>query len=246
MDDTQLSPTSLDDQTDSSGSATKDETFLNRLQQAMPLIAALSRTASQSSVPDDDAHWQGALADTNRIFAATNQEGGGLANTVFDAPSMPADVLNYGTSANAAEMSANNPADAGWHRDPGFVDQHDINDARSWYNPRKYLPDLGGAEQIANEELGKFSRHHNDVGDALRHYEWSRRMSEEIGPVTSYLAGVGHEVVGTLNGQPWNEMMMDLHNNKVGRGAANSGAGIDWSQLKTAPDSVEPTYDSYP
>jgi hypothetical protein len=108
------------------------------------------------------------------------------------------------------------------------------------------LPGFGGAEQIAKEELGKFSRHHNDLGDALRHYEWSRRMSEEIGPATSWISGVGHEVSGTMHEQPWNEMMMDLHNNMIGRRDVNSGAPIDQSRLKTAPDSEDPTYDSYP
>ncbi len=69
---------------------------------------------------------------------------------------------------------------------------------------------INKAIAIGNEELAKRNRDHNNEGDAMRHAEWSRRMSEEIGPTTSWVAGVAHEAEGLLAGQPWSETMMDI------------------------------------
>jgi hypothetical protein len=62
--------------------------------------------------------------------------------------------------------------------------------------PVRSLPDYGKARAIAMEEL-RLHRGHNDIDDALRHAEWSCRMTKEIGP---YTAGVGHEIDGWLHG----------------------------------------------
>lgn len=49
------------------------------------------------------------------------------------------------------------------------------------------------------------------------------------------LAGTGHEIEGTLKGQPLSEMLMDLHNNSVGRGAGMNNSSVDPSRLWTLP-----------
>jgi hypothetical protein len=96
------------------------------------------------------------------------------------------------------------------------------------------LPDYGAAENIAHEELA-LHHGHNDMDDAMRHADWNRRMYSEIGPFTAWSSGVGHELTGLLQGQPWNEMEMDLHNNAEGRQAASEGRPIDTSKLQTKP-----------
>ncbi|MBK8970023.1 MAG: RHS repeat-associated core domain-containing protein [Hahellaceae bacterium] len=96
---------------------------------------------------------------------------------------------------------------------------------------------FGHAYDLARYELARPGHGgHNDHSDASRHSEWSRRMCEEINPFTSWAAGVGHEIDGLLNGQPWNEFMMDLHNNQEGRNAASEGRPVDPSNLVTSPD----------
>lgn len=72
---------------------------------------------------------------------------------------------------------------------------------------------------------------HNNIGDANRHAEWSRRMYQEINPVTSYTAGYLYELENLVRGQTINETLMDLHNNAIGRTAAASNTRIDQSQL---------------
>jgi hypothetical protein len=89
--------------------------------------------------------------------------------------------------------------------------------------------------EIANEELRRGGGH-NGVGDAYRHAEWMRRTTAETNSCTAWIAGTGHELDGMINGQPWDEMMMmDLHNNGVGREAGREGAPIDGSRLWTLP-----------
>lgn len=66
----------------------------------------------------------------------------------------------------------------------------------------------------------------------MRHAEWSHRMVQEINLFTAWVAGTGHEIQGMLHGQPWAEMLMDLHNNAVGR---RSGSTINQSLLWTLP-----------
>ena len=42
-------------------------------------------------------------------------------------------------------------------------------------------------------------------------------MMNEIDWPTAFFAGWGHELEGLFNGQPLEEMFMDLHNNAMGR-----------------------------
>jgi RHS repeat-associated protein len=106
-----------------------------------------------------------------------------------------------------------------------------------WWDPRTYPPIdwYERAYDIAQQELA-LHQGHNDFDDAMRHADWSRRMSEEIGPFTSWSTGVCHELQGMAEGQPMDEMQMDLHNNAVGRAAGEAGTDIDISQLQTSPN----------
>ena len=103
---------------------------------------------------------------------------------------------------------------------------------------------FGRARQIAYEELAKYPTSHNDIGDARRHSEWMQRTTAETNTFTAWVAGTGHEIQGMLAGQPMNEMIMDLHNNAVGREAGRNGTSIDQSQLYTLPLSGQNYYDS--
>jgi hypothetical protein len=109
-----------------------------------------------------------------------------------------------------------------------------------WDLPANY----GRAREIAREELQKRPTQHNDIGDAMRHAEWNRRMVEETNSFTAWTAGVGHEVEGLLQGQPLSEAMMDLHNNAVGRAAGSAGMPVDPNRLITSPDNAS-SYNPY-
>ena len=106
----------------------------------------------------------------------------------------------------------------------------------------KYIPDLGRAMEIGDKVLDAMPGHNNS-GDANRHAVWSHRMYQEINPVTSYTAGYLYELENLLGGQPINEMLMDLHNNAVGRAAAASGTMVDQSRLIVV-DPSEPYIDA--
>lgn len=69
----------------------------------------------------------------------------------------------------------------------------------------------------------------------MRHAEWMQRTVQETNVFTAWVAGTGYEIEGALNGQPINEMIMDLHNNAVGRSAGSNGVQIDSGQLWTLP-----------
>jgi RHS repeat-associated protein len=121
-----------------------------------------------------------------------------------------------------------------------------IVNAPSFWNSQ--LPDYTKARAISDEELANHLGH-NDLDDAIRHADWSRRMEVEIGPFTAWSSGVGHEIEGIFNrpkgmtiGQYLNESLMDLHNNSVGRNAGASGAPIDNSQLITSPSNTSINY----
>lgn len=90
------------------------------------------------------------------------------------------------------------------------------------------------ALQIAEEELRK-RRGHNDCEDAMRHANWNKRMAEELGYWYALLFGAGHELEGLFQGQPFQELRMDLHNNSAGRNAA--GGSINPNALQTSPGS---------
>ena len=71
---------------------------------------------------------------------------------------------------------------------------------------------------------------HNDIRDARRHALWSKEMYE-INPTYSKILGYGNEIKGFIFGQPHNELMMDLHNNHVGREAARLNIPISRDSL---------------
>jgi hypothetical protein len=130
-----------------------------------------------------------------------------------------------------------------------------IDPARRWWNlPAKYA----AADRIKNEVLQKYPGW-NNAGDALRHAELSRRMADEIGPVTSAVAGLAHELENTIpapssdrlkGAPPWGrdhiqsnwhgqrrpEWDMDLHNNAAGIRAALLGRPVDPASLQTRPN----------
>lgn len=62
-----------------------------------------------------------------------------------------------------------------------------------------------------------------------------RRTTAETNTLTAWLAGTGHEIEGAFKGQPWDEMLMDLHNNSVGRDAGRNNSVVDPRNLWTLP-----------
>ena len=109
---------------------------------------------------------------------------------------------------------------------PGMNKIPNSNDLWWEFNFRK-------AKKIADELLEKYPGH-NDINDAKRHAEWSKRMAEEINQLTAYLAGILHELDNMLNNdQSFDELLMDLNNNRAGREAAQEGSAIDPTDLTT-------------
>lgn len=97
------------------------------------------------------------------------------------------------------------------------------------------------AYDISVEERKKRPRAHNNLGDAMRHAEWNRRMVEETNSFTAFVAGVGHEIDNFINdGQPWSEVTMDLYNNAAGRAAGRAGKPVDPSKLQANPQNSPP------
>jgi len=99
---------------------------------------------------------------------------------------------------------------------------------------------LRRAEQIGLQELAKRPSAHNDIEDARRHSEWMRRTTIETNSCTAWIAGTGHELEEILHWrardrEPFDELMMDLHNNAVGRGAGRNASPVDSSKLWTLP-----------
>jgi RHS repeat-associated protein len=92
------------------------------------------------------------------------------------------------------------------------------------------------AYEIGIEELARRSGpgSHNNSVDAMRHAVWMCRTVRETNRFTAWVAGVGHEMNWD---QPLSEMLMDLHNNAVGRDAGINNAPINVSKLWTAPPS---------
>ena len=91
------------------------------------------------------------------------------------------------------------------------------------------------ANRIADEELARAGRHHNDERDAWRHATWSRRTADAAGPMFTRLAGLGHEVEGLLTGQPLTEAVMDMINNDEGRRASIERRPINRTALQMKP-----------
>lgn len=113
---------------------------------------------------------------------------------------------------------------------------------RQWWNvPAK----VAAARTIYSQE----KRSHpgaSDAGDAMRHAEASRRVAEEVDPVTAELGGLAVEGAGLLRAASkfmlrhpakgvFGDMMMDLHNNAEGRAAAAAGRPVDANRLQNAP-----------
>jgi len=80
----------------------------------------------------------------------------------------------------------------------------------------------------------------DDMYDAMRHAEASRRISEALGPGYAHLFGTAHEVQNLLTPRNWLEgnilerVGMDLRNNAEGRLAWREGRAIDPSRLQTS------------
>jgi hypothetical protein len=129
--------------------------------------------------------------------------------------------------------------------------------------PEKQWWNLGAKYEAADRIKGEMMRDfhgHNDGGDALRHAELSRRLASEIDPVTSYLAGVTHEIENGIpaqlapfaprfmrehakenwHGQGRPERLMDDRNNAEGRRAAREGRAVDPSRLQISPSGPVP------
>lgn len=109
-----------------------------------------------------------------------------------------------------------------------------------WDLPANY----GRAREIANEEYANWAGHHNDAGDAMRHYEWSRRTTAETNSFTSFTAGWAHEIEyffrrGAMPASQYlRESQMDVNNNALGRNAGRNGSGMMCpSNLTTQPGS---------
>ncbi len=101
----------------------------------------------------------------------------------------------------------------------------------------------GRAYEIYKQEMKRFTGHHNDAGDAMRHAEWSRRTAEETNSFTAWSAGVAHEIDNWINNdQPWREGLMDLHNNLEGRNAAQEGRPVNPNNLRTNTQSKKGCY----
>ena len=114
------------------------------------------------------------------------------------------------------------------------------------------LPDLEGAErigfQVRDETEDKFLQQgftlHNDIADAWRHARWNERMVNEIGWGTAAIAGYGHELEDLYyqwkigESFRWDEMWMDLHNNREGRSGKDASYLLDEGYLRT----INPPY----
>lgn len=69
-----------------------------------------------------------------------------------------------------------------------------------------------------------------------------RRTTNEMNSFTVWISGTGHEIEGMRNGQPMEEMIMDLYNNAVGRVAERSGLPIHQRKLYMLSLSIQQHY----
>ena len=127
----------------------------------------------------------------------------------------------------------------------GFTDPADIQLAAvgDWWDlPASY----DRAIKIRTDELAKRPTDHNNLGDALRHSEWSRRVTDEIGSGYAWTFGFGHEILDNTikplwNGgsaQPFNELLMDLNSNHEGIKAALEDRPVSIDNLRYSTDGI--------
>jgi len=110
--------------------------------------------------------------------------------------------------------------------------------AKHWWNlPAKVAK---GMSIAAEEEARRPGR--NNASDAMRHAEWSRRMTEEIGPAFSMAVGGVNEAVGLALGHPLAESVMDMRNNAEGIEAGQQHRAVDGRRLQDRPMSVTAAY----
>ncbi len=80
---------------------------------------------------------------------------------------------------------------------------------------------------------------HNGPADAWRHARWNERMVNELGLATALLAGYGHELENLYDQWQrgdrlrWDEMLMDLHNNREGRSGRSPWDLLNEGRLRT-------------
>jgi len=96
------------------------------------------------------------------------------------------------------------------------------------------------SREIARDELRRHHGH-NDAYDAMRHAEWQCRTAAETNQFTAWISGLGHELDNLIHGGDWNESIMDLHNNAVGRQAAEEQRPILPGDLITSPGPRSPS-----
>ena len=102
------------------------------------------------------------------------------------------------------------------------------------------------AEQIHQEGLAKHHGH-NDAGDAMRHAETSRRISEALSPEAAFVLGALNELKGLfLWGEPQDERIMDFHNNREGRTAFREGRPVNPTNLQVQPGPSPTPKKDYP
>jgi RHS repeat-associated protein len=138
---------------------------------------------------------------------------------------MQRDQYRYVDGMNLYTYVANNPI---IYRDPfGLFVQGPFSDFYwSVLVPRLLKVHGIGLKELGNRDIDA----HNNAADAMRHAEWQRRAAQEVDPCSAWLGALYWELRGTarLPPQPWSELIMDLHNNAVGREARHH-------------DSVDPT-----
>ncbi|WII72748.1 RHS repeat-associated core domain-containing protein [Bdellovibrio sp. 22V] len=140
-------------------------------------------------------------------------------------------ILFEGGDTNLYGYTFNDPVN--------FIDPSGLAVGDWWDLPANY----NRSREIANEEYANWSGHHNDRGDAMRHYEWSRRTTAETNSFTAFTAGWAHEIEyffrrGTMPASQYlRESMMDVHNNALGRQNGRNGNLICPSNLSTQPGS---------
>jgi hypothetical protein len=117
---------------------------------------------------------------------------------------------------------------------------------------RDHWPGMDRAGQIGDEVRAEIHGH-NDLGDAMRHAEWNRRMQIELGTLTALLAGYGHELENLFGAEsrgepvPLGEILMDLHNNSEGRRAGRAHQPVDVNRLmRRPPTGWQDYWEQYP